>query len=120
MKFYIAALYGRRDEMRSYEKRLVAMGHEPTARWLWENDESNWDVGSSMDIADIDEADTVITFTQPRGSFNSGGGRHFELGYAFAKKKPIVLIGPREIVFHHLPQIMRYDNFDKFLEYMRS
>ena len=123
MKIYLASLWSRREEMREVEKRLIAEGHMSTARWLWTtapNEAKFWAPEALKDVEDIMESDAVLTFTQPYKSMNSGGGRHFELGAAFAWSKLIVGVGEQEIVFHHLPTMHFFDTLDAALEYIKG
>ena len=47
------------------------------------------------------------------------GGRHVEFGMAIAAQKRIVVIGPRENIFHWLPMIEQFDTFDAFMDHAR-
>src|SRR5260221_13260147 len=58
---------------------------------------------AAEDLADIDQADAVVLFTQAGRHF--AGGRHVEAGYALGKGKRLVVVGPRENVFYHLPEV---------------
>jgi nucleoside 2-deoxyribosyltransferase len=57
----------------------------------------------------------VISFTFPRGTPSTGGGRHVEFGYALAKGKRVVVIGERENVFHHHPSVKLHASVDDWL-----
>lgn len=123
MKIYLAARYSRRDEMVQHAMQLRHFGHFITSRWLlghdvvWSGDEHpEWTAFSMVDLCDVDAADTVISFTHPRGTLVTGGGRHVEFGYGYAKGKRMVVIGEREHVFHHLPGIEIYPDLDAWLE----
>lgn len=69
------------------------------------------------DIEDIDAADALIAFTEAPGDTpgRSRGGRHVEFGYAIGKGKPVCIVGIRENVFCHLPQVMHFDTFNQFI-----
>lgn len=58
------------------------------------------------DLEDLRAADTVISFTDEKGG--GKGGRHVEFGVALALEKRLILVGPRENVFHTLPEIEHY------------
>ena len=47
----------------------------------------------------------VIVFT---GEPSTSGGLHTEFGMALALKKRLILVGPRENVFHTLPEVEYY------------
>ncbi len=55
-----------------------------------------------------------------RGSGYSRGGRHVEAGYALAKGKYLVLVGPRENVFYSLPHWHVLPDVDALIESVAS
>jgi hypothetical protein len=110
-RVYLAAKYCRKSEMCGYRNELVAMGHAVTSRWINQQDEqcdesdpANEDLSkwAYECIEDIDDADAVILFTGGEQS----PGRNTECGYAIGTGKPVFIIGPRESVFHHLPNVV--------------
>lgn len=131
MKIYLAARYSRHDEMRGVRDVLNAMGHEVTSRWIDCHADVTGDFTSSFtpeflnahpsecgriaahDIEDLDAADMVISFTSPDGG--GKGGRHVEFGYGLALGKRMVLVGPREHVFHTLPQVDAYPDWARLV-----
>lgn len=116
MKIYTAARYARREEILEYAKRLSAAGHIVTARWVNGDEEGKTleDV-AVMDFEDVFAANMVLVFTDPKGSSQTGGGRHTELGLGYALGKQIWIVGEREQVFHHLPDVKQFDNIDQVL-----
>lgn len=132
MKYYLAARYSRNAEMREYRKWLEALGGvKVTSRWIdthggtepvsWEHDKiaANLERAKSIaetDLEDIDEAHTIICFTET-GENNSKGGRHVELGYAISQGKYIIIIGPYENIFCSWAH-ERYDTWNAFLTYL--
>jgi nucleoside 2-deoxyribosyltransferase len=113
---YLAALFSSRPEMEAIANLLRSKGHEITARWVYGGEDglTRQDI-AILDTDDVDAADTVVSFTFPRGTLTSGGGRHVEFGYALAKGKRLVLIGDRENVFHHFPGVELYPTLDAWL-----
>ena len=127
MKIYLAARYSRHPEMRDYRDQLEAHGHQVTSRWI---DLHGGDLGQSIpperlnldpegcrryaetDLMDIIESEMVISFTEGNGG--GKGGRHTEFGLAVAMHKITVIIGPREHVFHTLPSVGMYANWQQF------
>ena len=116
-KVYLAASYGRRDEVRRYGYRLERLGYTITSRWLTDDHnipsaievESAQDsiplVGSEFagkDIEDVKASDILVMFSESPMSGVSRGGRHVEFGMAMAWEKKIIVIGPRENIFHTL------------------
>jgi hypothetical protein len=129
VKIYLAGRYSRHPEMRDYRDQLEAHGHKITSRWIdlhgGSLDKSippnvlnaNPEVCTRFaetDFLDIVQSDMVISFTEknPGGK----GGRHVEFGMAFALNKIIVIIGPREHVFHTLSGVGVYPNWLAFVK----
>lgn len=126
-RVYLAARYSRREELCAYREYLRARGIEVTSRWLDGNHQISDDGLSAEakaaerrrlaceDWEDLRCADTTISFTEtPRGT-NSRGGRHVEFGAALALGQTVIVIGPRENVFHCLPQVEVYESWEAFL-----
>jgi hypothetical protein len=125
MKIYLAARYSSHPEMRGVRDVLEALGHTVTSRWIDCHTDVVGDFTSSFtvetlaektgecaplgqhDLDDLDAADCVISFASTGGK----GGRHVEFGYALAKGKRMVLVGPRENVFHTLSQVVHYPDW---------
>ncbi len=68
------------------------------------------------DAADLAAADCVVSFTEAPRSTSSRGGRHVEFGMALGLRKHCVVIGPRENVFHCLPQVAIFRTLGQFIE----
>lgn len=119
MKIYLAAKYGDMVVMQRVAARLASIGHVITSRWI-DGDEKKMSKRDAalMDLEDVDSADALILFTQPKGSLNSGGGRHVEFGYAIARGKLMYVVGDYETVFVHHPSVLRFETLDKLMEVM--
>lgn len=119
MNIYIAASYSRIDEANTCAQRLSGDGHNITSYWLTGIPAvENWSRGAcaKQDIADIIKADCVLVLT---GTPSTSGGHHVETGFALALYKRIVLVGPRQNVFHHLPRVEQYSTFDEARNILR-
>lgn len=118
MRIYLAATYGQMLEMRNIASKLRDAGHEITARWIDGKEEGQTKgFGARMDIADIDYADTIISFTLAPHTLHTGGGRHFEMGYAYCAGKRTIIIGLKgEHIFHFLPSVEHYETLDDLLK----
>lgn len=118
-KVYIAARFHRREEMAAKADILKKCGFEITSRWVYGGEEGlTREQVALLDLADVDRADIVLSFVEPYGSANVGGGRHAEFGYALAKNKRLVIIGTgeREIVFHHHPGVEHYATLELWVQ----
>lgn len=112
---YLAALYSQMFAMQDVAQKLREAGHEITSKWIDGDEEKKLtrEEAAIMDRDDVDAADTVICFSLPKGTLHNGGGRHWEFGYAYAKGKRIIIVGPLgEHVFHHLPTIIHYNDLE--------
>lgn len=123
MKIYLCARYSRLDELQQYAALLRAEGHLVTSRWHAGGHELS-DVATDTDRArlamedagDLALADTVIAFTEaPDSPGRNRGGRHVEFGIALEQRKRIIIVGPRENVFHYLPRILVFPAFSEVL-----
>ena len=124
MKIYLAAPYAGRDILKEHLSFWQDHGHEVTCGWVKGTrplETSSFGISATstddevtahaeMDLADIDEADVLVHYTAQYlqsldpslGSVTHNlhsGGRHVETGYAIAKEKPVVIIGPMENIF---------------------
>jgi hypothetical protein len=121
MSCTLAASFARQAEIRGYRAELVKAGHVITSRWLdldpacdsWATELSEASQHQAeCDVADVNAARTVVSFTSPgRGR----GGRHVEYGLALAWGKELIVVGPREHIFHQLFNVRHYETPAGFL-----
>lgn len=127
MIFYLAARYSRRLELCEYRDELEEHGNRVTSRWLKGEHELLDRDGLSVQAADAERrrfamedwndlmaSEVVVSFTEEPRKTNGRGGRHVEFGAALAARKAMVVIGPRENVFHHYPGVEHYETWAKF------
>lgn len=132
-KIYLAGSYTRREELSAYRHQLGALGFIVTSRWLdgtheiaadgLTNDEGTEDDRcrfATEDIADLQKADIVISFTEPANSPASRGGRHVEFGMAIALGKACFTVGPQENVFHCLRYVPAFRNWEILLRWLAA
>ncbi len=133
MQVYLAARFTRRKEMQRYAEELIALGHGVTARWVVGPPQSAhhpdqvsghsvaYDERVSVeDLKDVADADCIICFSEQPRETNKRGGRHVEFGLAVAAEKRIILVGPRENVFHFLPVVENFPNWAALREGLGS
>lgn len=120
MKIYLAARYGRKDELGGYARDLETLEMQCTSRWLHMHERAKSDelpsfdeqrLWAAEDLQDIEAADLVICFTEKKDSKHSRGGRHVEAGFAIASGKPVICVGPIENIFYALPQVTVVENW---------
>lgn len=122
---YLAARYGRRDELSGYAAQLLAAGHEITSRWLSVHRPgiSEFDLLEKPEfralaaeiamenIADLEQAQLSIHFTESPRVLHPHGGRHVEFGIALTWRQQVIICGPRENLFHSVSE-MAVQNFE--------
>ena len=119
MKVYIAAPYPLKERAARMARVLALKGIEVTSRWLTQPN-PNSDAGARMDLEDIAAADALLALN-PEGWEEKGtGGRHVELGYALALGKPILLVGERSNIFHHLTSVVQVDEIADFTKHVQT
>ena len=129
----MAARYDRREEIVGYAEELRNAGYEVNSRWLlgthqihkgaekvdaMKHPENGVTLESRPfaqdDVEDVINCDVLIFFSELPEARSKRGGRHVEFGMALALGKTIIIIGKRENVFHTLPNILRYDTWERF------
>ena len=124
MRIYLASRYSRLEELNVYAGQLREAGFEVTSRWL--NDTHHIERADATDVPeasvpmeaqgfaqedyeDVRRAQVVVSFTEkPRSHIGGHGGRHVEFGMALAWGKHVLIVGPRENVFHTLPEVQHF------------
>jgi hypothetical protein len=124
---YLAARYSRHPQMREARDVLARMGHTVTSRWIDQHGGDQLESATLAqlninpaacsiygihDVEDVTAADVVVSFT---GGEGGKGGRHVEFGLGIALGKDLVVIGPREHIFHTLPQVRQYETWPDFV-----
>jgi hypothetical protein len=142
--YYFAARFSRNAELRGYRDELLAAvpGTTVTSRWidlhpditggqavsftpdeLAADPEHCWRYGQH-DLEDLARAAAIVSFTGDGGG--GKGGRHIEHGVAIAyvDNAPIlagrfrlIVVGPRENIFHCHPATEVYATWAEFLEH---
>jgi hypothetical protein len=134
VRYYLAARYQRLEEINQYAKDLRELGHTVDCRWLtgshqlhpgadkidqWHGSNPETPMSAQPfakdDVDDIAKSNALIAFTEAPYSEKGRGGRHVEFGIALASGKEIIIIGPRENVFHCLPTVKQYAKWEDFI-----
>lgn len=120
MKIYTAALFSEQARMRRINDELIQIGHNPTARWINATATDDQAAAAVECFEDVMEADAVIKFSLPRGTYYKGGGRQTEWGLAITLNKRLILVGDREQVFDHFPGIDQFDTWEQARPFLRN
>jgi hypothetical protein len=117
MKIYLASRFSRMAELQAYSAQLEAAGHTVTSRWVRGAHPLGGDVAlyAQEDVEDVIAADCVISFTEMPRSAATNGGRHTEFGVALAFEKRLIVVGHKENVFHHLPEVEFFETWPEAL-----
>jgi hypothetical protein len=142
MRYYFAAAYQRHREMqRNADILTMATGAEVVSSWhrevtpgldasfdaayLAAHPAEVWEHGK-RDLNDLRTADAIVSFTDGKPA---RGGRHVEYGWATlahdahpwldGSDQPmrLIVVGPREHVFHCHPDTEIYEYFGAFLQH---
>jgi len=107
MKIYIAARYNKRYELLDFAKSIADLGHTLTCDWLFEGEEGkSIKEAAERDTKQVEECDCLIFVGEAQGSRNTGGGRWFEMGVAWACGHRVIALLSSEIAEDgrvHLP-----------------
>lgn len=120
MRIYLTARWARREEMKSVRNKLTEAGHEVTSRWLDEVDGTDPKHAADIDLVDIDDSQVLLCFSELPEVGYTTGGRHVEIGYAIANSTPVFVVGPRENVFFHLPEISVFATLEEAIAEIES
>lgn len=91
MKIYIAAKYDARFELQKFARSIALLGHELTCDWLFEGENGKGiEEAAVMDAKQVEDCDCLIFVGEAQGSRNTGGGRWFEMGVAWARGHKII------------------------------
>lgn len=125
MKVYLAAPYGARESIRQYAFELTEIGITVTSSWLNEQHEINAGTqGAAIalsdeqvsdhaqtDIREVRDSDLLVLFTAKTAGVEGGGGRHVETGIALALRKPVLVVGDPENVFHRTTGVFTFPDW---------
>jgi nucleoside 2-deoxyribosyltransferase len=131
MKIYLASEYKRRDELRQYAAEARERGLEVISRWLNETEALDSELAdildetleryANIDLVDIETADVFVFFSVSPYTLTVRGGSSFEHGFAHARLKPVIVVGPKQNVFHHLrDRVTHFDTWKDALNYLVS
>lgn len=133
MRIYLAAAWSRKAEIRAVAVELNKISPDifVHSRWLEEpgdtyggvKNETTPTQRAQTDIDDVAAADVLVRFTddltQPMVSSKLvTGARMFEMGYAYALGKDIVVVGGIQPIFDYLPHVVHVENVYQLKEYL--
>lgn len=134
MRLYLAAAWSRKKEIREVAVELNQISPKALfvhSRWLHEPGDAYGGLKGEMtptdraqtDIDDVAAADILVRFTDDLtpefiSSRLATGARMFEMGYAYALGKKIIVVGGVQPIFDHLPGIIHVKNVDELKQHL--
>lgn len=116
MRVYIAAPYPIQKDAYILRGFLADYGVECTSRWLTDPSEALNDEWARKDLADVARCDALVALNPDEWKNSGTGGRHVELGYALALRKPVYIIGVRSNIFHELSEVTIVSNREELVD----
>jgi hypothetical protein len=105
---YLSSRWGRQRELIGPRKLLQMAGFEVKSSWLDSKEEGDIGAAAQEDLRELAQCNTIVAFTEESMKvgdelpFTNTGGRHVEFGWAVGRGLKLIVVGPRENVFHHL------------------
>jgi len=125
MRVYLAGAFSRKNEIAEKTQELENMGIIVTSSWVRESESENkvLDCDEELapllarkDLQEIMAADAVVLFTHdPTHKFVRGGRMH-EAGFAMGLGKSLLVCGPKENIFHYLPEVNVFSTWEELKE----
>lgn len=97
-RVYLAGRSEDQPILQALRDALTREGIGCTSRWLNGFDSDPF-VGARNDLEDIARADVFVLYNPAHVHRTGTGGRHFETGYAWSLRRPILLVGTPENIF---------------------
>jgi nucleoside 2-deoxyribosyltransferase len=130
LKVYLASQYGCKEQTRKCANDLRDVGIDCTSVWLNEPHDPTSRLVSlhenlkvqyaEQDIADILRADIFVVFSVTEDTSIVRGGMVFETGFAYGQGKPVIVCGPKQCIFHFLPDIQQVETWTEALAILKK
>lgn len=129
MKVYLANQYRHKELMKLAATELRSKGIEVTSTWPDEPHEPNAQMDdlsgehlveyAYRDLLEISQADYMVFFSVSPTTPTVRGGRHVEFGYALGLRKPVLVVGPKENIFHHISDVRHFIGWDEVVYFLQ-
>lgn len=128
MNVYLLSPYHKKGEMLLHAHYLIEMGYSVVSSWIYsadpEYDESYYKRQDRADrrVKDINNADVLIVFsdTDDKQLGPMSPSEHFDVGYAYSRRTPIVLIGMQEHEFSDFPTIVHIKQWADVIDLLKE
>lgn len=112
MNVYLAAPWELQADVRALHEALLEAGFGSIARWLDADSNTYTEEWANNCLEDIRRCDVLLIWNPAIWARVGTGGRHVEVGFALALEKPVIILGARTNIFHHLPGVVLVDITD--------
>ena len=112
-KLFVAAAWSRRGEVQRIKGILEDLGFECTNRWQDLSDDYDARESALLNLHDLHRSEILVLLTD---SDSTTGGYHVEFGLCMARRMPIILVGPRQNIYHHLDLVDRVDTVEHIVQ----
>jgi len=129
MRIYLAAAWGRKDEIKAVADQInmLGCGAHVDSRWLYEPKgldtlEARQE-RAEIDVTDVEAADVLVRFSDDLSapmisSSLATGARMVEMGFALAWGKKVVVVGGYQPIFDYLPNVIHLKDVDELLTWI--
>ena len=130
MKIYLAGHYSRKEEIKRASLDLKYVGIPVVSTWYFERirpgvsmcelSETFLCHAARRDKAELRRATHFVLFSVGPDTCFTRGGHCWENGYAYALGLRVVIVGPRQHIFHYLPGHKRFDTWGQACAWLRE
>jgi nucleoside 2-deoxyribosyltransferase len=130
MNVYLASQYSQKEQTRKCAQDLQDAGIDCTSVWLQEPHDAKSRLVSlhtdlkiqyaEQDLFDIQRADVFVVFSVTEDTPILRGGMVFETGFAYGQGKPVIVCGPKQHIFHWLPNITQVETWSEALALLKK
>ena len=119
---YIAGKYTAKARLKEHRAQVQASGFDVSSSWLDTNfpeviDEDRMANEAVRDCQEVEDAGVFILDTIDE---SMTGGREVELGIALTVGASILHVGPKRNVFHYLPMVQHFEDWDAVIAHLRE
>jgi hypothetical protein len=130
MRVYLAGHYSKKLEIKSASLDLKYVGIPVVSTWYFERKPPNVSMGevsetfrrytARCDKAELRRATHFVLFSLGPDTYFTRGGHCWENGYADAMGLRVVIVGPRQHVFHYLRGRKRFDTWGQAFTWLKK
>lgn len=119
MKVYVSAPFQLIEKARTisdvlHMNRIIVVSTWPDTTVT--DTPENWKRAAAGDLAELDQAHILLAINSIEWGNKGTGGRHVELGYALARRIPVLLYGDRTHAFHYDDSVTHIDDPGDFVK----